>query len=88
MNTKKLYSVAVYLRLSRDDITLKNADRKEENSKIESNSIDFQKELIYSFITKNKDMKLFDTYIDDGYSGVDFNRPAFKRMISDVKAGC
>ncbi len=87
MNTKKLYSVAVYLRLSRDDITLKNADRKEENSKIESNSIGFQKELIYSFITKNKDMKLFDTYIDDGYSGVDFNRPAFKRMISDVKAG-
>lgn len=72
MNTKKLYSVAVYLRLSRDDITLKNADKKEENSKIESNSISFQKELIYSFITKNKDMKLFDTYIDDGYSGVDF----------------
>ena len=36
MNTKKLYSVAVYLRLSRDDITLKNADRKEETYKINS----------------------------------------------------
>lgn len=32
-------------------------------------------------------MKLFDTYIDDGHSGVDFDRPAFKRMIHDIKAG-
>lgn len=87
MNKEKLYSVAVYLRLSRDDITLKNKDKEERNCKTESNSICFQRELAYSFIRNNKEMKLFDTYIDDGYSGVDFDRPAFKRMIKDMKAG-
>ncbi len=87
MNTEKLYSVAVYLRLSRDEMTLKNKDKQERNNRTESNSICFQRELAYSFIRNNKDMKLFDTYIDDGHSGVDFDRPAFKRMIHDIKAG-
>ncbi len=87
MNKEKLYSVAVYLRLSRDDIILKNGDKGEKNCKTESNSICFQRELAYSFIRNNKDMKLFDTYIDDGHSGVDFDRPAFKRMINDIKEG-
>lgn len=87
MNKEKLYIAAVYLRLSRDDIILKNGDKEERNYKTESNSICFQRELAYSFIRNNKDMKLFDTYIDDGYSGVDFDRPAFKRMINDIKAG-
>lgn len=87
MNTEKLYFAAVYLRLSRDDIILKNGNKEERNNKTESNSICFQRELAYSFIKNNKNMKLFDTYIDDGYSGVDFDRPAFKRMINDIKAG-
>lgn len=73
MNKEKLYSVAVYLRLSQDDRTLKNGDKEERNCKTESNSICFQRELAYSFIRSNKDMKLFNTYIDDGYSGVDFD---------------
>lgn len=87
MNKEKLYLVAVYLRLSRDDTTVKNGNKEERNCKTESNSICFQRELAYSFIRNNKDMKLFDTYIDDGYSGVDFDRPAFKRMLNDIQAG-
>lgn len=87
MKAEKLYSVAVYLRLSREDKIFGYEEQTKQYSKMESNSICFQRELAYAFIRKNKDMRLFDTYIDDGYSGVDFDRPAFKRMISDVKAG-
>lgn len=77
---KEYSSVAMYLRLSRDDGDFGNG-------KTESNSIRSQRELILSFIRSHADMKLYDIYIDDGYSGANFDRPQFQRMMQDVKAG-
>ena len=78
MKAKDLYNVAVYLRLSKDD---------GEAGKAESNSITSQRDIIRSFIRKQDDMEIFDFYVDDGWSGANFDRPAFKRMMSDIEAG-
>lgn len=66
MGMTSIYHTAVYLRLSRDDGDVRGS------GKPESNSISSQRELIYAFMRKHKDMELFDTYADDGYSGTDF----------------
>ena len=70
------WKVAAYLRLSIDD-----------GDKMESNSITNQKSLINLYIEHEKDMKIKDYYIDDGYSGTDFERPDFKRLINDIEQG-
>lgn len=74
-----IYYVAVYLRLSRDDI--------DSSTKAESNSINSQREMIRSYVREHEDMELFDIYVDDGYSGANFDRPEFKRMMADIEAG-
>lgn len=76
-----IYFVAVYLRLSRDDEDIDGS------TKSESNSISSQRELIRSYVREHEDMELFDIYVDDGYSGANFDRPEFKRMMADVEAG-
>lgn len=53
----------------------------------ESNSIRSQRELVCSFVRRQKDMKIYDIYVDDGYSGANFDRPEFRRMMEDVQAG-
>lgn len=75
------FSVAMYLRLSRDD------EDKDGISKHESSSIGSQRELLRSFLQGQEDMALFDVYVDDGYSGSHFDRPELKRMIHDIEAG-
>ena len=60
---------------------------KEGNLKSESNSIGNQRELIRAFIHEQQDIELYDIYVDDGFSGSNFDRPEFKRMISDIEAG-
>lgn len=75
------YHVAVYLRLSRDDEDIDGS------IKSESNSISSQRELVRSYIREHDDMELFDIYVDDGYSGANFDRPEFKRMMADIEAG-
>lgn len=75
------FFVAMYLRLSRDD------EDKDGTSKVESNSISSQRELIRSFLREQADMELFDCYVDDGFSGSNFDRPEFKRMIADIETG-
>lgn len=69
----KKYKVAGYIRLSKED-----------KIKDESNSVVNQKSIINSYIKKNEDLEFVDFYIDDGYSGTTFDRPAFKRMIRDI----
>lgn len=71
-------NIAIYLRLSNDD-----------GDKAESNSIASQRDLIKSYITTNlKDnYEIFDEYIDDGYTGTNFNRPDFRRMLNDIDLG-
>ena len=84
MKEQIIFYVAMYLRLSRDD----NAKAEENGiSKTESNSIGSQRELIRSFINEQEDMELYDIYVDDGFSGSNFDRPEFKRMMSDIEAG-
>lgn len=74
------FLAAMYLRLSRDDKDV-------ENEKMESGSIANQRELIRTFILENPDIELFDIYTDDGFTGSNFDRPEFKRMIKDMEAG-
>ena len=76
-----IYFAAAYLRLSKDDGDIDG------NIKSESNSISSQRELVRSYIKEHDDMQLFDIYVDDGYSGSDFDRPEFKRMMADIEAG-
>ena len=68
--------IGIYLRLSSDD-----------GDKFESNSITNQKNMIKLFLEKFKDIKIFKIYIDDGYTGTDFNRPGFQDMLDDIKEG-
>ena len=71
MNNK----VAAYLRLSKEEFS---------NEK-ESNSITNQKLIIYNYLKEHKEYKLTGYYIDDGYSGTNFDRPEFQRMLEDIK---
>ena len=71
----KSYIVALYMRLSKDD-----------DDKEESESITNQRKILKAF-AKDNNYKVYDEYVDDGYSGTNFNRPAFKRMIKDIKSG-
>lgn len=73
--TNDSYSVALYMRLSKDD-----------GDKEESESITNQRKILKAFAKENK-YKIYDEYIDDGYSGTNFNRPNFKRMIKDIENG-
>ena len=81
-NTKKvkIWSVAIYIRLSQED-----ADKGTEKS--ESNSITSQKTLLNEFIEEHDDLIVYDTYIDDGYTGTDFDRPGFQNLLEDMKKG-
>lgn len=74
-NPTKTWSCGLYLRLSRDD-----GDARE------SDSISSQREILMDFVSKNSDLCVYDTYIDDGWSGTTFNRPRFKEMEEDLRA--
>ena len=80
MKAKEFYNVAIYLRLSRDDEDI-------DGNKAESNSISSQRDMIRSFIRKQDNMEIYDIYVDDGWSGANFDRPEFKRMMKDIEVG-
>ena len=67
------WNAGLYIRLSRED-----------GDKLESESVGTQKALLERFITEHPTINLFDYYIDDGWSGTDFERPAFQRMMADI----
>lgn len=71
-----IFKTAAYIRLSRED-----------GDKSESDSVKNQRELLNEFICKQNDLKLVDIYIDDGWSGTNFKRPSFCRMIHDIEEG-
>lgn len=77
---KKIWSVAQYIRLSQED-----ADNGQE--KQESNSVTSQKTLLNEFVEEHDDLLVYDTYIDDGFTGTDFNRPSFQRLLEDMRNG-
>ena len=76
------YMAAVYLRLSKED-----EDLREAKGKKESNSIANQKALILKTIESMPDVTLYDIYIDDGFTGLNFERPNFQRMCQDIYSG-
>lgn len=76
----KTWSVALYIRLSQED-----ADNG--TDKQESNSVTSQKTLLNEFTNTNDDLIVYDTYIDDGFTGTDFNRPSFQRLLEDMRNG-
>ena len=73
--TKTTYRAALYCRLSRDDGNVQ-----------ESSSIQTQKEMLSRYARENG-IKDTAFYVDDGYSGTNFDRPDFKRMIADIESG-
>lgn len=72
-----IYKVAGYLRLSRED-----------GDKEESDSIGSQRSIITRKLEElGQDFELIDFYIDDGYTGLNTDRPAFQKMLEDIKKG-
>ncbi len=72
-----IYDTALYGRLS----ILDTRDRKG------SESLENQMELLKHYIAGKSDLRLFSCYCDNGETGTNFDRPAFQRMMEDVKAG-
>ncbi len=72
----KVYNVGLYIRLSRED------DDKNEMSE----SITNQKSLLLQYVKENN-LRIYDIYIDDGYSGTNFDRPNFNRLMNDIDLG-
>ncbi|MBD5480420.1 MAG: recombinase family protein [Lachnospiraceae bacterium] len=70
-----------YLRLSKEDGDLSST------IKLQSNSIENQSQYIDEFLLGKPEIRIEECYIDDGYSGVNFERPGFQRMLEDAKAG-
>ena len=79
-NKTKIWSVAQYIRLSQED-------NDTVIDKQESNSITSKKALLNEFIEEHDDLIVYDTYVDDGYTGTDFNRPGFQRLLEDMRKG-
>ena len=75
---KKDYNVAIYIRLSKED----EKDGKERDSESVAN----QRNLLVKFV-KDNGYELVNIYIDDGFTGTNFERPQFKQMIKDIELG-
>lgn len=74
--SNKIYNACIYARLSRDD-----------GDKLESDSITNQKALIRDFLSKHPEIHVVSEKTDDGYSGVNFGRPAFQEMMDEIRSG-
>lgn len=71
---EKIWQAALYVRLSRED-----------GDKEESDSVVNQKGLLQQFVNLESDILVHDIYMDDGWSGTNFERPDFVRMMNDIK---
>ena len=73
----KTFNTALYIRLSRED-----------GDNLESESITNQRELLHLFLEKTEEKLIYiDEYVDDGFTGSNFDRPAWKRLIKDLENG-
>ena len=70
------YQAAAYVRLSLED-----------SGKQDGYSLQNQKDLLLSFIREHSDLQLYKMYVDNGFTGTNFQRPAFEEMMDDIKAG-
>ncbi len=73
----KTFNVALYIRLSRED-----------GDNMESESITNQRDLLHLFLEKTKEkLQYIDEYVDDGFTGSNFDRPSWKRLMADIDSG-
>lgn len=73
----KTYNTALYIRLSRED-----------GDNMESESIKNQRDLLQMFLEQTKENLVYiDEYVDDGYTGSNFDRPSWKRLMTDIDNG-
>jgi len=81
VSSVKQWKAGLYFRLSKED------GDKDDESKIESDSISSQRLIVEDFLAENLDITSFSEYIDDGYTGLNFERPEFQRMLEDIRLG-
>ena len=75
ISNPKDYHAALYIRLSKED-----------ENEGPSGSVTNQQSLLHAFVREHR-LDVYDTYIDDGWSGTSFDRPGFQRMLRDIEAG-
>lgn len=75
VNSYRNIRVAKYIRLSRED----GDDR-------ESESVENQRDIIDNYILEHEELIEVGEYVDDGYTGTNFNRPGFQKMLKDIEA--
>ena len=75
MSEKTTYIAGLYLRLSKDD-----------DGRSESVSIGTQRDILTDYCNEHN-IPIHKVYIDDGYSGLNFERPGFKELLEDVERG-
>ena len=73
--TEKPWKAAIYIRLSKEDEKVG-----------ESGSVIAQREILKEYVRQQCNIEIVDFYVDDGWSGSNFSRPSFERMISDIEA--
>ncbi len=72
----RVYQTGGYVRLSVEDSGKPGAD-----------TIEAQRELVSGFIASQADMAFCGLYCDNGHTGTNFERPAFQRLMDDVRNG-
>ena len=72
----RIWKTAIYARLSVEDGGNKGSD-----------TLDTQLSLLNAYVNEKEYLSLFDTYIDNGESGRDFDRPAWNKLMDDIRAG-
>lgn len=72
----KSFRVGLYIRLSRED-----------GDKEESSSVTNQREILKRYVSEQPNFFIVKEYVDDGWTGTNFDRPKFKEMIEDIEAG-
>lgn len=72
---ERIYNTAIYVRLSIEDSGTNSSE-----------VLETQKLIVEQFVSKQKDMQIISTYCDNGYTGTNFDRPDFERMMTDVRA--
>ena len=82
LSLDKDYKAAIYLRLSKED-----GDFSISGEKLESDSISNQRMLIKEYLKKHPEITVVKEYCDDGFTGANFERPDFNRMMEAVRAG-
>lgn len=79
LDSPALYNAGIYIRLSQED---KDKDKKYES---ESQSVTNQRQILMNYV-QSCGFNYIDEYVDDGFSGTNFDRPSFKRMIKDIES--